>query len=282
MKKIFLFILSTALYGRVLSQDNIILKNGDEIPATITEITINEVKYKKWKFKDGPGYTILKNEVFMIVYRNGTKDVFKENDNVPIIPINKNHFKQKGFSNISELILIHSTGGWNNIGTYLKSQKIAFQTVTGYQFNSNFNLGLGLGIDYRKYLYYGTYYFQNYVQSSIFPIFIDFRINFLKRRFSPFVTFSGGYSIFHNYDLGNGIENTLKGGLLLSSSVGLKAFVSNKIALNFSIGYRIQQYSYWFSHPDNYNPNNYNPSNLIIGWNKGNWNYIDIKTGITF
>lgn len=279
MKKIFLFILSTALYGRVLSQDNIILKNGDEIPATITEITINEVKYKKWKFKDGPGYTILKNEVFMIVYRNGTKDVFKENDNIIIIPINKNHFKQKGFSNISELILT-SYNNWYNLGQnspFINSQKIAFQTVTGYQFNSNFNLGLGLGIYYRKYLNYGTYYFQNYVQSSIFPMFIDFRINFLKRRFSPFVTFSGGYSIFHNYDLGNGIENTLKGGLLLSSSVGLKAFVSNKIALNFSVGYRIQQYSYWFSET-----NNYNPSNLIIGWNKGNWNYIDIKTGITF
>ena len=273
MKKIFLFILSTALYGRVLSQDNIILKNGDEIPATITEITINEVKYKKWKFKDGPGYTILKNEVFMIVYRNGTKDVFKENDNVPIIPINKNHFKQKGFSNISELILIHSTGNWNNIGTYLKSQKIAFQTVTGYQFNSNFNLGLGLGIDYKRYIY-GDY-FQTYVPGSMFPIFIDFRINFIKRRFTPFVTFSGGYSIFKNW--GNSIENTLKGGLLLSSSVGLKAFVSNKIALNFSFGYRIQQYSYWFS-----DPYNYNPHNEIIGWNKGIWNYIDIKTGITF
>ena len=157
------------------------------------------------------------------------------------------------------------------------SQKIAFQSVTGYQFNSNFNLGLGLGIYYRKYLVYGNDNFPNYVQSSIFPMFIDFRINFIKRRFSPFVTFSGGYSIFHNYDLGIGIENTLKGGLLLSSSVGLKAFVSNKIALNFSVGYRIQQYSYWFS-----DPNNYNPSNLIIGWNKGNWNYIDIKTGITF
>jgi hypothetical protein len=276
MKKIFLFILSTALYSRVLSQDNIILKNGDEIPATITEITINEVKYKKWKFKDGPGYTILKNEVFMIVYRNGTKDVFKENENVPIIPINKNHFKQKGFSNISELILT-SYNNWYNIGSFINSQKIAFQTVTGYQLNSNFNLGLGLGIDYRKYLSYGTGYFPNYVQSSIFPMFIDFRINFLKRRFSPFVTFSGGYSIFHNYDLGNNMENTLKGGLLLSSAVGLKAFVSNKIALNFSIGYRIQQYSYWFS-----DPGNYNPGNLIIGWNKGNWNYIDIKTGITF
>ena len=272
MKKIFLFILSTALYGRVLSQDNIILKNGDEIPATITEITINEVKYKKWKFKDGPGYTILKNEVFMIVYRNGTKDVFKENDNITIIPINKNHFKQKGFSNISELILT-SDNNWYNIESFINSQKIAFQTVTGYQFNSNFNLGLGLGIYYRKYLSYGNYY-PSYVQSSIFPMFIDFRINFLKRRFSPFVTFSGGYSIFHNYDLGNNIENTLKGGLLLSSSVGLKAFVSNKIALNFSVGYRIQQYSYWVS-------NRY-ISNEIIGWNKGIWNYIDIKTGITF
>lgn len=60
------------------SQDNIIKKNGDEIKAKILEIGISEIKYKKFENQAGPSYTILKSDVFMIKYENGTKDVFSE------------------------------------------------------------------------------------------------------------------------------------------------------------------------------------------------------------
>jgi hypothetical protein len=61
------------------SQDVIFLKNGDEIKSKVLEVTTDEVKYKKWENIDGPSYSSLKSDVFMIKYLNGTKDVFTSN-----------------------------------------------------------------------------------------------------------------------------------------------------------------------------------------------------------
>ena len=58
------------------SQDIIVLKTGDEIKSKVLEVSTDQVKYKKWENMDGPTYTSLKSEVFMIKYQNGSKDVF--------------------------------------------------------------------------------------------------------------------------------------------------------------------------------------------------------------
>ena len=59
-----------------LAQDILVLRSGDEIQAKINEVGISEIKYKKFDNQSGPTYTILKSEVFMIKYQNGSKDVF--------------------------------------------------------------------------------------------------------------------------------------------------------------------------------------------------------------
>ncbi|NOZ36171.1 MAG: hypothetical protein GXO80_12855 [Chlorobi bacterium] len=61
------------------SQDIIYLRNGTEIKAEITEIGVNEIKYKKFNFQDGPDYVVLKKATKYIVYENGKKDVFFKN-----------------------------------------------------------------------------------------------------------------------------------------------------------------------------------------------------------
>jgi len=58
------------------SQDIIILKNGDEIKSKVLEINTSEIKYKKFDNADGPTFTMAKQDVFMIKYPNGSKDVF--------------------------------------------------------------------------------------------------------------------------------------------------------------------------------------------------------------
>jgi len=58
------------------SQDVIILRNGDEIEAKVTEILNDNIKYKKATNLTGPTYTISKLKVFMIRYESGDKDVF--------------------------------------------------------------------------------------------------------------------------------------------------------------------------------------------------------------
>ena len=73
---ILLYCLFQLLTNIGYSQDNIILKNGDEIAAKVLEVTTDQIKYKKWENQEGPTYTSAKSEVFMIKYKNGTKDVF--------------------------------------------------------------------------------------------------------------------------------------------------------------------------------------------------------------
>ena len=69
-------LLSIAVTFAMKAQDVILKTNGDEIQAKIQEVGTNEVKYKKFGNESGPVYTMLKSEVFMITYENGTKDWF--------------------------------------------------------------------------------------------------------------------------------------------------------------------------------------------------------------
>jgi hypothetical protein len=59
----------------------IIKRDGDIILGKIIEVGITEIKYKKCDNLEGPTYSILKSEVFMMKYANGSKDVFKEETN---------------------------------------------------------------------------------------------------------------------------------------------------------------------------------------------------------
>jgi len=63
--------------------DLIILKNGDEINAKGTEITIDAIKYKKCDNLNGPTYPIKKSKVFMLKYPNATKDIISPNNSTP-------------------------------------------------------------------------------------------------------------------------------------------------------------------------------------------------------
>ena len=74
MKKIILIIFLLPIF--TLAQDNIVLKNGEDINAKILEINESVIKYKKYDNQEGPIYTILKKEIFFIKYPNGDKDIF--------------------------------------------------------------------------------------------------------------------------------------------------------------------------------------------------------------
>jgi len=79
-----LFIILFAISSDAFSQDIILLKTGDEIKATVSEIGIDVIKYKKFDNPEGPAYTLKKSEVFMIKYANGTKDVFNSPTETPV------------------------------------------------------------------------------------------------------------------------------------------------------------------------------------------------------
>jgi hypothetical protein len=54
--------------------DKLILKSGDEYLVKIIEITEKEIKYKRCDNLDGPIYSMNKEKIYVIIYRNGYKE----------------------------------------------------------------------------------------------------------------------------------------------------------------------------------------------------------------
>lgn len=89
MKKITLLTLLTVSVFKVFAQDIIIKNDKTEVKAKIEELTETTIKYKKFEMLDGPSYNINKRDVFMIIYKNGTKE-YIENQAVPQAVIQNN------------------------------------------------------------------------------------------------------------------------------------------------------------------------------------------------
>lgn len=87
MKKIF-FTALTLIFTMSLcfSQDIITIKTSEDIQAKVIEITTSEIKYKRFDNINGPTYTILKSDVVIIRYENGTKDIFNEEKKNEFVP----------------------------------------------------------------------------------------------------------------------------------------------------------------------------------------------------
>lgn len=75
-------ILSTNL---TIAQDVITKTTGEDIKAKVLEVTTTEIKFKKTEMPDSPVFSLLKSEVLIIRYENGTKDVF---NNQPVVEKN--------------------------------------------------------------------------------------------------------------------------------------------------------------------------------------------------
>ncbi|MCX6187076.1 MAG: hypothetical protein NTU43_08785 [Bacteroidetes bacterium] len=82
MKHLKLFFIAFLITSSVFAQDILVLRNGNEIKSKVLEITPTEIKYNKYDSKSSVLITILKSEVFMIKYEDGTKDLFSETKKV--------------------------------------------------------------------------------------------------------------------------------------------------------------------------------------------------------
>jgi hypothetical protein len=79
MKKTFYLLITGILISLgAFSQDILTKKTGEDILAKIIEVTISEVKYKKFDNQNGPIFSILKSDLLLIRYENGSKDIFNE------------------------------------------------------------------------------------------------------------------------------------------------------------------------------------------------------------
>lgn len=77
MKTLIATSLSLILSFTAFSQDTLFKRNGEVILGKVTEINKTDIKYKKNNNPDGPTYSIGIDDVTMIEYKNGSKDVFQ-------------------------------------------------------------------------------------------------------------------------------------------------------------------------------------------------------------
>lgn len=76
MKKLLLLLFMIGMGIHLLAQDEITFRNGDILVVKVMEVGTKDIVYKKAANPDGPSYSVEKEKVFMIKYKNGTKDVF--------------------------------------------------------------------------------------------------------------------------------------------------------------------------------------------------------------
>jgi hypothetical protein len=65
------------------ADDTIYLKNGEEIKAKVSKIGTSSIEYKKITNLDGPTYELLKNDILMVIYENGEKEIFQNQPTYP-------------------------------------------------------------------------------------------------------------------------------------------------------------------------------------------------------
>ena len=132
-----------------------------------------------------------------------------------------NKFGPRGYMNITDFGLL--------VGTAYDSQAAIFSisSFNGYGFSSRFMVGADIGIEL--------------FEAIMFPVNIDTRIAITNSKFSPFLSFKGGYSFaLEDPESYWGEDFNTKGGYLYGIGVGSLIWVNNRNAFEINLYYRHQ------------------------------------------
>jgi len=145
MKKTILTItLLFGLLGNLNCQDILYKKDGTEIKAKVIEITDSFIKYKNFDQLDGPLRNLDVGELFMIIYQDGTKEVFAKKKSTAIETSNPS---VKGSETIEKSNQTQINNSSNPILSQ-PSQSISNPQIKKYK---RFNWGLHGGLNFPKW-----------------------------------------------------------------------------------------------------------------------------------
>jgi hypothetical protein len=266
---LFFFLITTLL---TYSQDIIIKGNGDEISAKVLEVGLELIKYKKFDNVNGPTFEILKSEVFMIRYANGTKDVFNEIQNETSykpskkpnkknnqLAFTENHKSTSLFYGVSALFGLSAfSSGVDGSSASIKSYAIGPVSLIGNRAVSNkISLHYGPAIMYytlrtqQTYNYWNGSYNSSYLsEASLNFIFIaataGANYHFATTtKVDPYVGVSGGVGYFFSFgdgdwsDVGSARGNVP---LVYGLKLGLNVMNKSQNAWTFEFGYDYLSY----------------------------------------
>lgn len=189
--------------NEIIQGDYIVyLKNGTIINCISLEQTSSGIKIQS---RDGKIKVYRINEIKEII-----KDEPKDNLNQKNLNEVKSKFDYFNDTKITFGIPLGETEG----------SVYGFETIHGYYKDKIF-AGVGVGINVDKYI------------TSI-PFFLNFRYDFLKNDFNPYLSASIGKAMVRSEDL--------KGGIFTEFSVGSKYDIFESMILKLNIAYRTQEF----------------------------------------
>jgi hypothetical protein len=246
---------ATSSQAQTKTEDIVYLKNGGVTKGQIIEIIPDSIV--KIQTKDKYVFVYKYNQVQKIVRQEITGS--KTTQSVPAVnrdTIPKPAFKDSGFYTIIKL------GPGNSSSNY--------HIINGYQFNPYLLLGFGVGLD--AYVGLGDSMDLNpfpggshsRLQDYFLPIFIDLRCHIKPKSRATLVTFMDvGYSAYlggktnektytksytnnSSYSGNTNSYNSFKpvsGGAFLCTGLGVRVFISKRIALITDLGLKLQLYT---------------------------------------
>lgn len=222
MKKYLVLILftlcTTMSFGQSNSQDVVYLKNGTIIRGVIIELIPN--KSIKIETADRSVFVYQMDEIEKVIKRSiqeGKIGGSLSNSSLP-----SDYMVYKGIVELGYQIGVGEFG----------LNRLKLNIINGVQINPFFSLGFGTGLRY-----YLDSHFKSKPETLLIPVFADFRAQAMNNKVSPFLAIAVGYS----FNASNDFEGV---GLLLNPSIGVSFKVSDKSAMNISIGYEIQKMTY--------------------------------------
>ena len=90
MKYILLFILFICSSNIIKAQDTLSMRSGENVLVKVIEVGTTEVKYKKLDNLNGPIFSMLKSDLLMIKYENGTSEEYSKEERA-LIKVKKRH-----------------------------------------------------------------------------------------------------------------------------------------------------------------------------------------------
>ena len=82
-KRFLLMLCIIAINLSCFAQDIIVTKDAKRMNAKVTEVNMDNVRYKNYNNLDGPVYTLLKSDIASIVYQNGQEETFSSESTTP-------------------------------------------------------------------------------------------------------------------------------------------------------------------------------------------------------
>ena len=207
-------VLSIASFAQKDLEDVIYLKNGSFLRGTIVEVV--------------PGKSVTIQVAETKKLEINLEDIEKmTRENVPDFqnPKYEGKIRKRGLQDVTELGIMVGISEYRTDNGWFSNAENPFTifTAVDYIFNYNFCTGAGMGYDKWDTL-------------SLMPFFVDLRVNLMKKAITPFLFADAGYALGWSKT----VKGSDKGGMMFNAGVGAKLVLEKSVALNFSLGYKLQ------------------------------------------